>query len=108
MARIQRDWKSASGVDEAETRGRAQWIDLARASAREPTLAWLGHASFSLGWQDERLLVDPVFKSWIGWFHRKVPSPDSRALAPSHRTAAIARFMNKFSCSIHFPFIRPG
>ena len=75
-------WLHSSGYQEAESRCLLQWVKPQRSPVNYPELAWLGHASFSLACPNAFLIVDPVFKSWIGWYRRHVPLPH---LDPLHR-----------------------
>ncbi len=69
------DWKVASGLAVAEAAGRLEWVDLVAKPEEDLSIAWLGHACFLLRWKGVTLLVDPVFRKWIGPFPRLLPLP---------------------------------
>lgn len=66
-------WKTISGLVGLE---QAQRVSLVSENDEEPYIVWLGHASFLLCWHGQKLLVDPVFKKWIGFYKRYVPVSD--------------------------------
>ncbi len=76
------DWKLRSGLlDELCVRNVCEGkLSAVGTYPREPTILWLGHASFRIDWHGLRILVDPVFSAWIGPFPRLVPAPDVKLL----------------------------
>ncbi len=75
-----RDWKVASGLAVAEAVERLEWIDIAAETRDGLSIAWLGHACFLLRWKGISLVIDPVFRKWIGPFPRLLPLPRLEAI----------------------------
>ena len=67
-------------MDYAARVGRAQRVELDSPTEDLPHVVWLGHASFLLQWQGQKILIDPVFKKRIGWYRRHLPVPDLKKL----------------------------
>lgn len=71
-----RTWKEVSGLSLAEELGKAERVAWDAIDPEEPWIAWLGHACFLIRWQGASILIDPVFKRWIGLTPRRIPAPD--------------------------------
>ncbi len=70
-----RGWELASGLSVAREEKRLHAVSLQESSSGDLQIVWLGHACFLLRWRGVSLLIDPVFRKWIGVFPRLLPLP---------------------------------
>ncbi|MBC2607117.1 MBL fold metallo-hydrolase [Pelagicoccus albus] len=71
-----KNWKVVSGVEDMERLGHASPITWDDIEPEIPWIAWLGHACFLIRWRGLSIVVDPVFKKWLGLMPRRLPIPD--------------------------------
>lgn len=70
-----KNWVRRAGLERAFEKGHASFFDWKVERTDDLKVVWLGHASFLIEWSGSRILVDPVFKKWMGLSPRRVPLP---------------------------------
>lgn len=55
--------------------GRLEFLDIGANGDGELSIVWLGHASFLIRWYGLTIVVDPVFRKWLGLTPRMLPIP---------------------------------
>jgi L-ascorbate metabolism protein UlaG (beta-lactamase superfamily) len=71
-------WERPLGLDRLSAEDRARVVFTQGAERNGPSIHWLGHSSFLIVWEGQRILLDPVFARWIGPVRRACPLPEKR------------------------------
>lgn len=75
-----KEWIQRAGLGASCDQGHFTFFDWEPPDAENWEVVWLGHGSFLLRWGEVRVLVDPVFKKWMGLARRRTPLPDMTRL----------------------------